>query len=181
MRLDSLYQDVILDHYRHPRSRGLRDPFDAEVHHRNPTCGDEVTLRVRVDRSGTAELLADVSYAGQGCSISQASASVLTELVTGTSLAQAEATHTRFVDMIRGTAPDDATAEALQDAVAFAGVSQYPARVRCALLPWMALREALALASADVGHPGDPGPAGLAVPTGTAAHSGHTPTGEARP
>lgn len=176
MRLDSLYQDVILDHYRNPRSRGLRDPFDAEVRHRNPTCGDEVTLRVRVDRTGSTDVVADVSYAGQGCSISQASASVLTELVTGTSQPHADATHAGFVAMLRGTAPDEETAENLQDAVAFAGVSQYPARVRCALLPWMALREALVLASADAARG-----TGLAAPTGPAAHSEHVPTGEDRP
>ena len=79
MQLDQLYQEIILDHYKHPHGRGLREPFDAEVHHVNPTCGDEVTLRVPLD----GDTIADVSYEGMGCSISQASASVLHELLTG--------------------------------------------------------------------------------------------------
>ncbi|WP_048833143.1 Fe-S cluster assembly sulfur transfer protein SufU, partial [Streptomyces varsoviensis] len=84
MKLDSMYQDVILDHYKHPHGRGLR-PGDAEVHHTNPTCGDEITLRVRLD--GTT--VTDVSYEGQGCSISQASASVLNDLLVGKPLEEA--------------------------------------------------------------------------------------------
>jgi hypothetical protein len=79
MRLDQLYQEIILDHYKHPHGRGLREPYDAEAHHVNPTCGDEITLRVRVGDG----VIDDVSYEGMGCSISQASASVLYELVRG--------------------------------------------------------------------------------------------------
>ena len=149
MRMDGLYQEVILDHYRNPRSRGLREPFDAEVRHRNPTCGDEVTLRVRVTGDGADAVVADVSYAGQGCSISQASASVLTELVTGEGVGQAGATSAGFLALLRGETPDAATADDLDDAMAFAGVAQYPARVKCALLPWMALRDALLRAGVD--------------------------------
>ncbi len=147
--MDGLYQEVILDHYRNPRSRGLREPFDAEVRHRNPTCGDEVTLRVRVTGDGPGAVLTDVSYAGQGCSISQASASVLTELVTGEPVRQAARSSAGFLGLMRGAAPDAATADSLDDAMAFAGVAQYPARVKCALLPWMALRDALLRAGVD--------------------------------
>lgn len=144
MRLDALYQQVILDHYRQPHGRGLRDPFDAEVSHRNPTCGDELTLRVKV----AGDRVTDVSYAAQGCSISQASASVLHDLVSGVPLAQAASVSAAFTAMLRGSTPDEATAELLDDAAAFAGVAQYPMRVKCAMLAWTALRDALIRAGA---------------------------------
>ncbi|MET7763802.1 Fe-S cluster assembly sulfur transfer protein SufU [Streptomyces sp. NPDC005336] len=144
MKLDSMYQDVILDHYKHPHGRGLRDG-DAEVHHVNPTCGDEITLRVRLD----GETIEDVSYEGQGCSISQASASVLNELLVGKELSDARRIQAAFLELMqsKGQAePDDAMEEVLEDAIAFAGVSKYPARVKCALLSWMAWKDATAQA-----------------------------------
>jgi nitrogen fixation NifU-like protein len=140
---EQLYQEIILDHYKRPRGRGLREPFDAQAHHVNPTCGDEITIRVAV-RDG---LIADLSYEGMGCSISQASASVLFELVRGLTAAQALAKLDTFSELMagRGTVtPDEAV---LGDAVAFAGVARYPARVKCALLAWTAFRDALARAS----------------------------------
>ena len=85
MQLESMYQDIILDHYRHPHGRGLREPFEAEVHHVNPTCGDEVTLRVHLD----GDTIADVSYEGMGCSISQASVSAMYDLVIGKTVPEA--------------------------------------------------------------------------------------------
>ncbi|MDB1088470.1 SUF system NifU family Fe-S cluster assembly protein [Streptomyces sp. ACA25] len=144
MKLDSMYQDVILDHYKHPHGRGLRDG-DAEVHHTNPTCGDEITLRVKLD----GEIVSDISYDGQGCSISQASASVLNELVVGKKLDEAWQVHGAFLELMQSRGrlePDDAMEERLEDAVAFAGVSKYPARVKCALLSWMAWKDATAWA-----------------------------------
>ncbi|MEU1943247.1 Fe-S cluster assembly sulfur transfer protein SufU [Streptomyces sp. NPDC020125] len=144
MKLDSMYQDVILDHYKNPHGRGLRDG-DAEVHHVNPTCGDEITLRVRLD----GDTIEDVSYEGQGCSISQASASVLNELLVGKELAEARRIQETFLHLMqsKGKAePDDAMEEVLEDAIAFAGVSKYPARVKCALLSWMAWKDATAQA-----------------------------------
>ncbi|MEU5026884.1 Fe-S cluster assembly sulfur transfer protein SufU [Streptomyces milbemycinicus] len=142
MKLDSMYQDVILDHYKHPHGRGLRDG-DAEVHHVNPTCGDEITLRVRLN----GETIEDVSYEGQGCSISQASASVLNELLVGKEIGEARKIQETFLELMQSkgkTEPDDAMEEVLEDAVAFAGVSKYPARVKCALLSWMAWKDATA-------------------------------------
>ncbi|ONK15189.1 NifU-like protein [Streptomyces sp. MP131-18] len=139
-----MYQDVILDHYKHPHGRGLRDG-DAEVHHVNPTCGDEITLRVRYE----GDVVADVSYDGQGCSISQASASVLNELLVGKELAAARDIQETFLTLMQSrgqVVPDDAMEEVLEDAVAFAGVSKYPARVKCALLSWMAWKDATAQA-----------------------------------
>ncbi|MBV8348214.1 MAG: SUF system NifU family Fe-S cluster assembly protein [Mycolicibacterium sp.] len=148
MRLDQIYQEVILDHYKHPHHRGLREPFGAEVHHVNPTCGDEVTLRVALSDDG--EHVADISYDGQGCSISQASTSVLTDQVIGQSVQRALDTVAAFTEMVssRGTVEGDENV--LGDGIAFAGVAKYPARVKCALLGWMAFKDAVAQASEEV-------------------------------
>jgi nitrogen fixation protein NifU and related proteins len=138
--LDALYQEIILDHYKNPRHPGLRDPYEAEVHHVNPTCGDEITLRVHL----VDGLVADISYDAEGCSISQASASVLTELVIGKSVEEAMAIHEQFQTLMQGkgtVVPDE---EVLEDGVAFAGVAKFPARVKCALLSWMAWKDATA-------------------------------------
>jgi nitrogen fixation protein NifU and related proteins len=154
-----MYQDIILDHYRHPQHRGLNDPFDAEVHHVNPTCGDEVTLRVRLNGS-TVE---DVSWEGEGCSISQASTSVMTDLVIGHGIDEALGLQQEFLTLMqsrgREDVLDDAAAESLDDAIAFAGVAKYPARVKCALLGWMAMKSAIAEAGSS----------------GTSAAKGETP------
>ncbi|MEE1785267.1 SUF system NifU family Fe-S cluster assembly protein [Streptomyces sp. SP17BM10] len=146
MKLDSMYQDIILDHYRNPHGKGLRDG-DAEVHHVNPTCGDEITLRVKLDGS----TVADVSYESQGCSISQASASVLNDLVVGKTVGEAQAVQEAFLELMQSKGQAEGDEEVLEDAVAFAGVSKYPARVKCALLSWMAWKDATAKALAQ--HP----------------------------
>jgi len=143
-QLEAMYQELILDHYRHPRHAGLREPFDAEVHHVNPTCGDEVTLRLRMD----GDTVADVSYEGLGCSISQASTSVMSELVTGRTLAQALETEEAFLALMQSKGQGEPDEELLEDAVAFVGVAKYPARVKCALLGWMAFKDAAARAVA---------------------------------
>jgi len=142
-----MYQEVILDHYKHPHHRGLREPFGAEVSHVNPTCGDEVTLRVALSEDG--EHVADVSYDGQGCSISQAATSVLTDLVIGENVGDALKTVAAFNEMIssRGNVAGDE--DVLGDGIAFAGVAQYPARIKCALLGWMAFKDAVAQASEE--------------------------------
>ena len=142
MQLESLYQEIILDHYRHPHHKGLRDPYDTEVRHVNPTCGDEVTVRVALDGA----VVADVSHEGEGCSISRASASVLHDLVAGAPVVDSVARHDAFHELMTGRGrvePDEAV---LGDGVAFAGVARYPARVKCALLPWMAFKDALSRA-----------------------------------
>ena len=144
MMLDALYQEIILDHYKHPHGRGLRDPFDGEAHHVNPTCGDEITVRVASD-------LSDISYDGLGCSISQASASVLHELLVGRSENEVSGIHEAFVELMQGRGQVEPDEEVLGDAVAFAGVAKFPARVKCALLPWMAFKDAAARAGVDVG------------------------------
>ncbi len=140
MRMEQMYQDVILDHYKHPHGRGLRDPFDAEVHHVNPTCGDEITLRVSVVDGEVA----DVSYDGQGCSISQASTSVLFDQIVGLSVPEAMTALDSFNAMMTSRGQDEGDEDLIGDGIAFAGVSKYPARVKCALLGWMAFKDAVA-------------------------------------
>jgi nitrogen fixation protein NifU and related proteins len=139
---DSLYQEIILDHYKHPHGRGLREPFGGEAHHVNPTCGDEITVRVTVDGS----TITDVSYDGQGCSISQASASVLHELLTGSTVDDAFAVEKTFTELMQGRGQIEPDEDVLGDGIAFAGVAKYPARVKCALLSWMAFKDATARA-----------------------------------
>ena len=138
--LDNLYQEIILDHYKHPHHKGLREPFGAEVHHVNPTCGDEVTLRVQVS-DGVVE---DVSYDSVGCSISQASASVLTDLVIGKPVDEAMTIHQTFLELMQGKGQVEPDEDVLEDGIAFAGVAKFPARVKCALLSWMAWKDATA-------------------------------------
>ena len=139
-----MYQEVILDHYKHPHHRGLREPFGAEVHHVNPTCGDEVTLRVALSDDG--ETVADISYDGQGCSISQASTSVLTDQVIGQTVGDALKTVAAFTEMISSRGNVEGDEDVIGDGIAFAGVAKYPARVKCALLGWMAFKDAVAQA-----------------------------------
>lgn len=143
-----MYQDVILDHYKHPHHRGLREPFGAEVFHVNPVCGDEVTLRVALSEDGAT--VTDISYDGQGCSISQASTSVLTDQVIGQSVPEALHTVNAFTEMVSSRGNVAGEEDVLGDGVAFAGVAKYPARVKCALLGWMAFKDALAQAHAGL-------------------------------
>ena len=144
--MDSLYQEIILDHYRNPVGRGLREPFEAQVHHINPTCGDEITLRVHLDGAGDSATVLDISYDSQGCSISQASASVMYELLVGRSVSEAMATQEAFLELMQSATdagapePDE---DVLGDGIAFSGVAKYPARVKCALLSWMAWKDAV--------------------------------------
>ena len=148
MQLESMYQEIILDHYRHPHHKGLREPFDAEVHHVNPTCGDEVTLRVTVKDAGGEPAVADVSYDALGCSISQASVSVLTDLLIGKPVAEAMEISGKFLELMHSRDAAEPDEDALGDAVVFAGVAKYPARIKCALLGWMAWKDATAQALA---------------------------------
>jgi len=139
MDVTDLYQQIILDHYREKHHAGLREPFDAEVHHVNPSCGDELTLRVQVARG----VVNDVSYEAQGCSISQASASVMADLVIGRDVAGALALYDAFLEMMQSQGQGSPDEDVLGDAIAFHGVAQFPGRVKCAMLAWSALRDAL--------------------------------------
>ena len=146
MKLDSMYQEIILDHYKNPHGAGLREPFEAEVHHVNPTCGDEVTLRVHLDGTGRDAKVVDLSYDAMGCSISQAATSVLHDLVDGHTVGEAFDTIDAYQEMVQGRGKVEPDEDVLEDAVAFAGVAAYPARVKCALLGWMAFKDAVAQA-----------------------------------
>ena len=138
MNPEDLYQEIILDHYRAKHHSGLRDPYEAEVHHVNPSCGDEVTLRVHIS-DGVVD---DVSYDAVGCSISQASASVMADLVIGKPVAEAMSVHHQFLTLMQGKGTVEPDEDVLEDGIAFAGVAKFPARVKCALLGWMAWKDA---------------------------------------
>ena len=140
MDLDSLYQEIILDHYKNPHHQGLREPFEAEVHHVNPTCGDEVTLRVHLDDG----VVSDVSYDAIGCSISQAATSVMADLVIGKPVEEAMEVQDTFLTLMQGKGTVEPDEDVLEDGIAFAGVAKFPARVKCALLSWMAWKDATA-------------------------------------
>ena len=144
MNIDELYQTIILDHYREKHHSGLRDGYDAEVHHVNPSCGDELTLRVHVD----GDTITDISYEGEGCSISQASTSVMTDLLIGGSTGHALELHDEFLEMMQSQGRIEPDEDTFEDAIAVAGVSKFPARVKGALLGWSALRDATLQATA---------------------------------
>jgi nitrogen fixation NifU-like protein len=140
MELDSLYQAVILDHYRTPLHKGLSAEKDIQVHHNNPSCGDEITLNL-IMKDGQ---ILDISWDGVGCSISMASASVMSDLLIGSSYAKATVILNAFVELMQSKGQGIGDEELLEDGVAFAGVSKFPARIKCALLAWMAFKDASA-------------------------------------
>jgi len=146
MDVESMYQEIILEHYRRPLHAGLREPFDAQVQHVNPTCGDEVTLRVTLKDAGDDAVIADVSYEALGCSISQASASVMADMIIGKTVAEAMRISDEFLTLMQSRGEAEADEDVLGDAIAFAGVSKFPARIKCALLSWMAWKDATAKA-----------------------------------
>ena len=143
-QISALYQEMILDHYRKPRNKGEIENADASVPMKNPLCGDEITLHVRFG----AQSIDEVSFSGRGCSISQASASMMTQLVKGRPLSEVETLRHRFRDMVMGdaSAAGDSALGALR---ALSGVARFPARVKCALLAWNALETALEKRSSD--------------------------------
>ena len=138
MNLDTLYQEVILDHYKNPLNKKLSATFDAQVHHINPSCGDEITLNL----SAADGSITNITWDGVGCSISQASVSIASDLLVGKTFADAQAITDEFVDLMQSKGKKVGDEAILEDAVALAGVSQYPARIKCALLGWMAVKDA---------------------------------------
>ena len=135
---EDLYQEIILDHYKNPRGKNVSIDALAQSYQVNPTCGDEITVVVGQNTDGT--LL--VSYDGQGCSISQASASVMSELINGKTPDEAAPIQEAFMELMKSKGQLEPDEEILEDAIAFAGVSKYPARIKCALISWMALSDA---------------------------------------
>ena len=138
MNLDNLYQEVILDHYKNPENKKLSIQKDVQVHHLNPSCGDEITLNLTLEGG----LISDLSWEGNGCSISMASASVMSGLLTGKALSEAMHILDSFMELMQSKGNSKGDENLLEDAVAFAGVSKYPARIKCALLAWMAFKDA---------------------------------------
>jgi nitrogen fixation NifU-like protein len=138
MELNSLYQEVILDHYKRPHHKGLV-PGDIQVHHINPSCGDEVTLSLKI----VGDKVAEITWDGVGCSISQASVSIMSDLLINKKIAEAEKILASFVSMMQSKGADQGDEIILEDGVALAGVSKYPARIKCALLGWMAYKDAV--------------------------------------
>ena len=138
-QIGALYQEMILDHYRRPRNKGELPTADESVLMKNPLCGDEIGVHVKFD----GDVVSDLSFSGRGCSISQASASMMTQLVKGKKVEDVEALRARFREMVMGdaTAAEDSS---LGSARALSGVCKFPARVKCALLAWSALERALA-------------------------------------
>lgn len=148
-----LYQELILDHSKRPQHEGLREPFDAEAFHVNTTCGDEVTLRVRLDTStgeGLEATVADVSYDSLGCAISVAAMSMLAQETIGQRVGEALHTFEAMRSMLTSKGADPGDEEVIGDAVALSGVAKYPARIKCALLGGSAFTDALARAGVDI-------------------------------
>lgn len=138
MELDSLYQEVILDHYRSPHHKGLSADKDIQVHHNNPSCGDEVTLNLKVVNGKVF----DISWDGVGCSISIGSTSVMSDLLIGKTYQEANVILEAFMELMQSKGKSSGDELLLEDGVAFAGVSKFPARIKCALLGWMAFKDA---------------------------------------
>lgn len=144
MALEELYQEIILDHYRKPRHPGRLADADVEVRHYNPVCGDQLTLGLKLD----GDRVADIAVQGVGCSISQAAASVMSEQVIGRTVPEALEISEAFRRLMHGESEGEPDEELLGDGVAFAGVAKYPVRIKCALLGWMAFKDAAARALA---------------------------------
>ncbi|KZE93953.1 Iron-sulfur cluster assembly scaffold protein IscU [Agromyces sp. NDB4Y10] len=142
--LEGLYQQIILDHSKERHGAGPLDGADGEHHEFNPTCGDEITLRIKLDPAH--ERIEQVAWEGDGCSISMASASVLTDLVQGRPVEEALATAETFREMLRSKGEGEPDEEVLGDAIAFHGVARYVMRIKCAMLGWVALEAAVAKA-----------------------------------
>ena len=138
MELNSLYQEVILDHYKRPHHKGLA-VGDIQVHHINPSCGDEITLSLKLD----GDKVSNITWDGMGCSISQASVSIMSDLLIDKSVSEAASILDAFVEMMQSKGQSEGDENVLEDGVALAGVSKYPARIKCALLGWMAYKDAV--------------------------------------
>ena len=139
MELDNLYQEVILDHYKRPKNKELKPNPTVQVHHVNTSCGDEITLNLKLSE----DFVESVTWVGVGCSISQASTSVMSELLTGKNSSDALELVDEFQRMLQSKGSDLGDESRLEDGVAFAGVAKFPARVKCALLGWMAFKDAV--------------------------------------
>ena len=140
--LSALYTELVVEHDKRPLHAGLREPFGAEVHHVNPTCGDEITLRLHL-ADGAAERIEDVSYDAVGCAMSRASASIMADLLIGRTVAEMEPVREHFEEVMRSRGRLDGDEELIGDGIALLGAAKFPARVKCVLMPWKAYPAAL--------------------------------------
>lgn len=138
-RLDTLYRAVILDHSKSPRHKGKLDQVDAVMELRNPTCGDEIQVQIKLDEEGNR--VEEVAFDGQGCTISMASASMMTQAILGKELGEVKELYSTFSEMVQGNEPSGV--DKLGDAMMLEGVTKFPTRIRCATLSWKALNKAL--------------------------------------
>ena len=149
MGLDELYQEIIFDHYKKPRNHGLLANPDVTIDGKNPFCGDEVKLSLKVENN----LVTDIAFEGTGCAISQASVSIMTEQIKGKTVEQARQIVEQFSEMVKGESEYDQ--DSMDDLAAFQGVSGFPTRVKCALLGWNTLKKALDQAVNQHNNKGD--------------------------
>jgi nitrogen fixation NifU-like protein len=138
--LQELYQSIILDHNRRPKNYGALDGATSSAEGRNPLCGDEVKVELKV----TDDAIEDIHFTASGCAVSRASASIMTQAVKGKSRAEVDRLFTQFHDLVTGKLkPDAGEARAMGEMAAFSGVSRFPVRVKCASMPWHTLQSAL--------------------------------------
>lgn len=143
MDLTSLYTDIVFEHDKRPLHAGLREPYEAEVHHVNPTCGDEITLRVHLAGDPEDPRIEDVSYDATGCAMSRASASTMSDLVIGRTLREIEPVSAHMDAVMHSRGREEGDEDLLGDAVALVGASKFPNRVKCVLMSWKALHAAV--------------------------------------
>lgn len=140
--LSALYTELVIEHDKRPLHAGLREPFGAEVHHVNPTCGDEITLRLQLAADGT-ERIEDVSYDAVGCAMSRAAASMMADLLIGRTVEEVAPAQEHFEEAMKSRGRLEGDEDLLGDSVALLGAAKFPARVKCVLMPWKAYQAAL--------------------------------------
>lgn len=143
INLDALYSEIIFEHDKRPQNFGLREPFDAQVHHVNPSCGDEITLRLTLEGEGEAAVVKDISYEAIGCSMSKASASIMSDLLIDKNVAEAGKIREYFDHVMHQRGQEAGDEEIIGDGIALVGAAKFPARVKCVLMAWKAYQAAL--------------------------------------
>ncbi|PWH05597.1 SUF system NifU family Fe-S cluster assembly protein [Brachybacterium endophyticum] len=151
MDLSSLYTDIVFEHDKRPLHAGLREPFEAEVHHVNPTCGDEITLRLHLGGDADAPVVEDISYDATGCAMSRASASIMSDLLIGHTTSENEPVAEHLDRVMHARGEEQGDEEIIGDAVALQGAAKFPNRVKCVLMSWKAYQSALIEARGALG------------------------------
>ncbi len=144
MNLNAMYSELIFEHDKRPQNFGLREPFQSEVHHVNPSCGDEITLRIELEGDANNPTIKDLSYDATGCAMSRASASIMSDLLIGESLEDAQNTYAHFDEVMHSRGKNEGDEEIIGDGIALVGAAKFPGRVKCVLMAWKAYQAALA-------------------------------------